>query len=173
MTTLAAADLGPECLVLEVSEKAIVEAGGAAQSLAELRSRGVKIVMDDFGREYCSLAQLKRLPLDAVKLDGALLADIGGVSSDDAIMTGSVFIAHQLGLEVVAEGVETPAQLDFVRGLGCDAVQGFLPGRPAPADALDWWTTRGRPLAFALSDADRAERAPLAAEGAAAQPLVG
>ena len=101
-------------------------------ALAALRELGVKLAIDDFGTGYSSLSYLRRLPVHILKIDRGFLLQLG-VNPNDATIIGAVIdLAHSLGLEVVAEGIETEAQLAELRRLGCDHVQGFLLARPMP-----------------------------------------
>jgi EAL domain-containing protein (putative c-di-GMP-specific phosphodiesterase class I) len=97
---------------------------------------GVKIAIDDFGTGYSSLSYLRRLPFDKLKLDQSFTRDAVACEQDAAITRAIVAMAHGLELTVVAEGVETVAQLDFLMGLGCTIMQGYLLGRPQPGSAL-------------------------------------
>ena len=126
-----------ERLELELAESATLagdEAVGAV--LTELRGQGVRIAIDDFGRGYASLAQLRRLPADLVKIDQTFIAGVDKSPADSALVLGMIGLAHGLGLTVVAKGVETEAQRDFLHAAGCDFAQGFLLGRPLPLEEL-------------------------------------
>jgi diguanylate cyclase (GGDEF)-like protein len=130
----------PKLLELEITESMVMrEPDEAARLLGALRDMGVRVSIDDFGTGHSSLAYLKRLPLDAVKLDRSFVRDLPDDGDDAAITGGVIALAHQLRLQVVAEGVETPAQRDFLRRAGCDQAQGYLLGRPVPADTLAAW----------------------------------
>src|SRR5206468_3416896 len=104
--------------------------------LERLTSQGVRLSIDDFGTGYSSLAQLKRLPVDEIKIDRSFVMDMGSSPSDEAIVRSTIELAHNLGLSVVAEGVEDEASLRTLRRLGCDLAQGYHLGRPAPAESL-------------------------------------
>ncbi|MDP3972400.1 MAG: EAL domain-containing protein [Candidatus Nanopelagicales bacterium] len=130
--------LPPGCLTVEVTEGAIVDATGPTLlTLRRLRSYGVQVGIDDFGTGYSSLTTLKYLPADVLKIDRSFVEGLGHDPKDAAIVSALIRISHELGLEVVGEGVETEAQELALRQLGCDFVQGYLYGRPAPASELD------------------------------------
>jgi diguanylate cyclase (GGDEF)-like protein len=123
-------------LELEVTESMLlVDADAALRTLTALRAMGVKIAIDDFGTGYSSLSYLRRLPLDKLKLDQSFIRDAGQNEGDVAITRAIIAMAQSLKLAVVAEGVETQAQIDLLLSLGCTTVQGFLLGRPLPAAA--------------------------------------
>ena len=122
-------------LELEVTESMVlVDSDAAHKTLTALRAKGVKIAIDDFGTGYSSLSYLRRLPLDKLKLDQSFIRDAAN-ERDRAITRAIIAMAQSLKLAVVAEGVETQAQIDLLLGLGCTTVQGFLLGRPLPAAA--------------------------------------
>jgi diguanylate cyclase (GGDEF)-like protein len=131
---LAAESLDPALLVLEVTETALVDHDVlAAESLSRLHALGVRIELDDFGTGYSSFGRLRRLPIDAIKVDREFTAGLGTDRDATAIVTAMIGLAHGLGLSVTAEGVETEAQLSALRELGCTHVQGFGIARPQPA----------------------------------------
>ena len=99
---------------------------------------GIKISIDDFGTGYSSLSYLKHLPVDTVKLDRSFVIGTTTDSRDAALVMAVITLAHSLGLRVIAEGIETESQRDFLRLLRCDEGQGFLLGMPVPAEAIDW-----------------------------------
>jgi diguanylate cyclase len=130
-------NLPPSDLNIEITESITMRgADQAVERLQELKELGVSIAIDDFGTGWSSLSYLRRLPVDFVKFDRSFTADVA--TDQDAALLVSVMnnLAHALGLETVAEGIETSAQLEAVRRLGCDHVQGFHLARPAPASAI-------------------------------------
>jgi EAL domain-containing protein (putative c-di-GMP-specific phosphodiesterase class I) len=108
-----------------------------AAALGAIRALGVRIALDDFGTGYSSLNYLRRFDVDLLKIDRSFVQSIGLRPADDAIVEAIVAMAHALGLHVTAEGVETHEQLERVRELGCEAVQGFLFARPAAPDEIE------------------------------------
>ncbi|MBV9525622.1 MAG: bifunctional diguanylate cyclase/phosphodiesterase [Candidatus Dormibacteraeota bacterium] len=105
-------------------------------AMLTLRNFGVRLAIDDFGTGYASLTQLKTIPADELKLDRSFIVGLEHDPRDRGVVEGAVQLAHSLGLTVVAEGVETFAQLNFLTDIGCDALQGFLLGKPQPADEV-------------------------------------
>ena len=134
---LTDAGLAPERLQLEVTEGMLMGGEEAAvRQLGRLRDLGVSLAIDDFGTGYSSLARLLDLPVRRLKIDRSFVERLDD-GSGDPIVSAIVAMAHSLGLDVVAEGVETQAQLTSLRRFGCDQVQGFLLARPAPARDVD------------------------------------
>jgi diguanylate cyclase (GGDEF)-like protein len=126
--------LDPKRLILEITEDTLeTDLAAAARVLHGLKQRGVRIALDDFGTGQASLGHLRRFPFDYVKIDQSFVAGIGRVEADTRLVQAVVRLAHALDMEVVAEGVETQAQRDFLAAEGCDYAQGFLLGRPAAA----------------------------------------
>jgi EAL domain-containing protein (putative c-di-GMP-specific phosphodiesterase class I) len=143
---LAASGLAPSLLELEITESVVVMDGPAAlRTLAELRALGVRLAIDDFGTGYASLSYLRDIPVDAVKIDRSFVAGIGRSRSNLAIVRAIVGLAHDLGLVVTAEGIETLEQRTIAQSLGVDRGQGYYFARPLPADAIDGLLRVGRP----------------------------
>lgn len=140
--------LEPQHLELEITESVMMEdPGGAMEALTELKNRGVRIALDDFGTGYSSLGMLKRFSLDGIKIDRSFVSGVVTRSDDRAIVEAVIAMARSLGLAVVADGVETREQMEFLTARGCHLVQGFLFSPPVPAEQAstllreDW---RGR-----------------------------
>jgi len=134
---LAQSGLAPHYLDLELTESTLMQdPDSAVEILLELKSMGVQISIDDFGTGYSSLSYLKRFPIDAVKIDRSFVRDITTNPDDAAIAGAVVAMAHSLKLKVIAEGVETLEQLEFLRGLKCDEMQGYFITPPVPAEQL-------------------------------------
>lgn len=137
LARLDASGFPRERLTLEITETGLIgDLPTAAGVLGELRAGGCRIALDDFGTGYSSLAYLKALPLDTLKIDRALTVDIAGSPRDQVVVRGILGIARGLGLNVVAEGVETPEQRDLLAAEGCDLYQGFLRSPPLTEAAL-------------------------------------
>ena len=129
--------LDPSALRLEITESAAMrEVEIITQVLQEVNNLGVQISIDDFGTSYSSLDYLKRFPVDTIKIDRTFIRHVSYDVNDAAISTAIITMAHILGLKVVAEGVETEDQLEFLRSQHCDEVQGYLLGRPQPPEVI-------------------------------------
>jgi EAL domain-containing protein (putative c-di-GMP-specific phosphodiesterase class I) len=132
---LSRAALDPSALCLEMTESILMERDEAAISmLTELRSEGVHLAIDDFGTGYSSLGALRRLPVDLLKIDRSFISGLPADDDAGTIAWAVVRLGHTLGLPVLAEGVETHEQLAALRRFGCDQAQGYLFGRPMPAE---------------------------------------
>jgi diguanylate cyclase (GGDEF)-like protein/PAS domain S-box-containing protein len=132
--TLEQSGVPAACLELELTESILMEdVANAMQTLSSLKQLGVFIAIDDFGTGYSSLNYLKQFPIDVLKIDRSFVDGLPHGEQDGQIARAIIAMAHSLNLTVIAEGVETLAQLDFLRGHDCDEVQGFLLGRPMPA----------------------------------------
>jgi EAL domain-containing protein (putative c-di-GMP-specific phosphodiesterase class I) len=131
---------GARRLELEITESTLmVDPERAGASLARLRSAGVSIAIDDFGTGHSSLRVLAGMPVDVLKIDRSFVRALATSRSDRSIVQATIMLARSLGLYTVAEGVENSAQVDALRELGCDAIQGFLVRRPGVADELSRW----------------------------------
>ena len=120
-------------LRLEVTESALLRNPESAREiLTQLKALGIKIAIDDFGSGYASLAYLRQLPVDRIKIDRSFVSQLGADKRDEKLVRAAIDLAHSLDAEVLAEGVETLEQLLWLREQGCDLVQGFLVGQPAP-----------------------------------------
>jgi EAL domain-containing protein (putative c-di-GMP-specific phosphodiesterase class I) len=129
--------LPPGVLELEITESVIMDnPERAIETMQRISAQGVGISVDDFGTGYSSLAYLKRLPIDRLKIDRSFVQDLGHDADDAAICASIIGLGHLMDLRVVAEGVETQEQLEWLRGRGCDELQGYLLGRPQPFDTL-------------------------------------
>jgi EAL domain-containing protein (putative c-di-GMP-specific phosphodiesterase class I) len=153
--TLEVTGIDPRFLEFELTESVLMkEAEAAANALQNLKAFGVQISMDDFGTGYSSLAYLKRFPLDILKIDRAFIRDVTTDPDDAVIAVAMIRLAHSLGLKVVAEGVETRAQLDFLIENGCDEMQGYYFSRPLPLERASQALIQGYrlPMGIQMND---------------------
>jgi predicted signal transduction protein with EAL and GGDEF domain len=135
-SVIASTGVEPEAIVLEITESLLMDdVEFSHQTLARLKRLRVQLAVDDFGTGYSSLSYLRSFPVDLLKVDQSFVSGIGAEGGDEAIVAAIIRLAHTLGLEAVAEGVETPAQLARLRALGCNLAQGFYLAKPMPADA--------------------------------------
>lgn len=129
-----------ERIELEITEtEAMAAPDQAVELLGRLANKGVRLAMDDFGTGHSSLSNIRMLPLQRVKIDRSFMQHVPGQASSVTLVNAIIGLAHNLGLQVVAEGVETQEQLDFIRAAGCDFYQGWLLAKAMPADALCAW----------------------------------
>jgi diguanylate cyclase (GGDEF)-like protein/PAS domain S-box-containing protein len=146
LTALDDSGLPPGALTLEVAERVLIEgAGPMADGLAELRRHGVRLAIDDFGTGYASLAYLRQLAVDIIKIDPSFVAGLG---ADDtlAMLTRTIIqVGHDLGIEVVAEGIERPEHLELLTGMGCGLGQGYLIAKPMAASGIEALVGSGQP----------------------------
>jgi len=129
--------MSPEWLEIEITESMLMsDTESAVTSLNVLHDMGIHVAMDDFGTGYSSLSYLKRFPIDTIKIDQAFVAEITSSSDDAEIIRTIINMGKTLHRQIVAEGVETEAQLALLKEYGCDHIQGYLLSRPVPGDAL-------------------------------------
>jgi len=139
LAALEETETEPSCLELEVTESMLMKAGGRSESaLRRLHDEGVRIVLDDFGTGYSSLSYLRQFPVDALKVDRSFVADLPHDASAQGVVRAIVSMGHSLGLTVVAEGVETYDQHRWLVAQGCDLLQGYFDGPPAPPESDEW-----------------------------------
>ena len=137
--------LAPDSLEIELTESMMMaDVESAIETMRCLKAMGVKLSIDDFGTGYSSLAYLKRFPVDVLKIDRSFVRDIVGNRDGAAMVDAIISLAHSLRMHVIAEGVETVEQLDYLRGCGCDEVQGHVYARPEPVEAVEALLRRGR-----------------------------
>jgi EAL domain-containing protein (putative c-di-GMP-specific phosphodiesterase class I) len=147
-----------DCLRLEITEGAMmVDRDRSRRVLQELRALGVRISVDDYGTGYASLAYLGHLPIDELKIDRSFIAGLRSSAADLAIVRSTIGLGHDLGLVVVAEGVEDQPTWDVLAELGCDTIQGYLASKPLSAAALESWIVE-RSSAPSLSSGSRLRR---------------
>ena len=144
LTALAEHGLPPSCLELEITESSVMQDElRSVEVLSILNNSGIQIAMDDFGTGYSSLSYLRRLPVNTLKVDRSFISQMPHVIGDCELTRTIVAMGHSLNLRVIAEGVETSEQLDYLRELGCDGVQGFLLGKPMLPEDLHQTLTTG------------------------------
>jgi len=130
-------------LKLEITESAVIEnSENAAELLKRLKDLGVQLSIDDFGTGYSSLGYLHRFPVDTIKIDRSFIGRIGEASEDIEIVRAIMSLAENMGMDVVAEGIETLGQLGKLRTLNCQYGQGYLFSRPVDADSVTAWISR-------------------------------
>jgi EAL domain-containing protein (putative c-di-GMP-specific phosphodiesterase class I) len=138
LEALAGVGLAPQRVALELTESALLESSASVKGvLDKLRTLGIVLALDDFGTGYSSLSYLNRFPLDELKIDRGFVTHLTEERQSRSIVSAIVAMAHGLDMKVIAEGVETPEQLEFLRRQGCDFVQGYLLSRPLPAERFE------------------------------------
>ena len=144
---LADTGLAPECLELELTESLFMsDVTPAVELLHRMKSLGIKLSIDDFGTGYSSFSYLSRFPIDVLKIDRSFVNDVTYDANDAAIVASIIALAHNLRLSVIAEGVETVEQLDYLRHQGCDEMQGYYFSRPLPAHEFECLLRQRRSL---------------------------
>lgn len=159
-SALLESGLDASLLEIEVTESALQTQDGVVGALHAIKKLGVGLALDDFGSGYSSLGSLRSLPLDRLKIDRSFIQDVQEEGGGRSLITAIIALGNTLGLEVIAEGVETEGQLDILRDAGCDEVQGFLFGKPMIAADLDKIYPRhisklGEPATVDLFDENR------------------
>jgi EAL domain-containing protein (putative c-di-GMP-specific phosphodiesterase class I) len=146
----------PDCLELEITEGVLVnDPTEAVRVLREIAAIGLRVIaIDDFGTGYSSLARLHELPLDTLKIDQSFVKRMGA-RGDDTIVRSVVDLAHALGLDVIAEGVEDGDVAERLARLGCEYLQGYHVSRPLPAAGLEEWLFEGPGVPFVPGNADQ------------------
>jgi EAL domain-containing protein (putative c-di-GMP-specific phosphodiesterase class I) len=146
MAVLDLTGANPARLALEITESLLVDDfGSIVDKMNALRQLGIGFSLDDFGTGYSSLSYLKRLPLQELKIDSSFVRDVLLDTNDATIVRAVVAMGHELGLEVVAEGVETQPQLDFLMACGCRFYQGFFFARPMPENEFERYLATPQP----------------------------
>jgi diguanylate cyclase len=138
----------PKAIELEITESALLDSTDAlVAQLERIRALGVTLALDDFGTGYSCLAYLKRLPIERLKIDRSFIKDLPGDAEDAAIASATLSMARDLGMDVVAEGVENESQRDYLVSRNCGAIQGYFISKPQAASNLtEWLRTRVSPL---------------------------
>jgi diguanylate cyclase (GGDEF)-like protein/PAS domain S-box-containing protein len=136
-TLLESVELDSRLLEVEITESVFMDdLDSAARVLRKLRNLGVHVSLDDFGTGYSSLSYLRQLPIDSLKIDGSFISDIAAEQQGSALVSAIIGMAHELGIRVVAEGVETPEQMMVLRDMNCDEAQGYVISKPLPIAAV-------------------------------------
>ncbi len=152
--------LSPSRLELEITESALFkDYQRALDNLRRLKALGVRVAMDDFGTGFSSLSTLQSFPFDKIKIDKSFVENINVHDRATVIVRAVLGLGRSLNIPVVAEGVETLEQMDFLRGESCDEIQGYAIGRPAPADTLSGWTNRAAAVAEVVAKPKKAKKA--------------
>jgi EAL domain-containing protein (putative c-di-GMP-specific phosphodiesterase class I) len=142
---LQAHNINPASLAVEVTESALmINPARSLRSLHRLRDMGISLAVDDYGTGYSSLAMLKSLPVQDLKIDKSFVLELTEGSDDAVIVRSTIELAHNMGLKVIAEGVENAVSLEWLRALGCDTAQGYFISRPIAALDLEIWLQANR-----------------------------
>src|SRR5215470_7788818 len=174
LTALEDSGLPPGALTLEVAERVLLEgAGPMGDGLAELRRHGVRLAIDDFGTGYASLAYLRQLAVDIIKIDPSFVAGLGADATLAMLTRTIIQVGHDLGIEVVAEGIERPEHLELLRGMGCGLGQGFLIAKPMAASGIEALVGSGKAEGESGADGASQSRGDAGGEGAAAATAAG
>lgn len=138
-------------VVLEITERSLItDNGQARRNIDALRAQGVRVAIDDFGTGHCSLSYLQKFPVDYLKVDQGFVQAIGPAGEEAPVLDAIITLSHRLGLAVVAEGVETPYQFDYLKARGVAFIQGYLFARPMPsAEFVRWYAGHEQPGAAA------------------------
>ena len=132
-------NFAPERLEIEVTERTLLDnSTSVIQTLSQLKDMGISIVMDDFGTGYSSLSYLRQFPFDKIKIDRDFIHDIVNNENDQAIINAIIYLGKQLGMTVVAEGIENSEQVELLSAAGCDEMQGYHYSRPVPEDSIEY-----------------------------------
>ena len=134
-------------VVLEITERSLItDNGQARRNIDALRAQGLRVAIDDFGTGHCSLSYLQKFPVDYLKVDQGFVQAIGPAGEEAPVLDAIITLAHRLGLSVVAEGVETPYQFDYLKARGVAFIQGYLFARPMPsAEFVRWYAGHEQP----------------------------
>jgi diguanylate cyclase (GGDEF)-like protein len=142
-------DIEPHCLTLEITENSVMQDVNLSITVLEcLRDVGVRISIDDFGTGHSSLAQLKNIPLHELKIDRSFVSDVLEDNQNEAIVRATIELAHNMGLEVCAEGVEDEKTLRYLSDAGCEQAQGYYLSKPVPSDYLIDWLQKYKPVSY-------------------------
>jgi EAL domain-containing protein (putative c-di-GMP-specific phosphodiesterase class I) len=171
LSVLDETGLPPSALTLEVAERVLIEGGGPmADGLAELRRHGVRLAIDDFGTGYASLVYLRQLAVDIIKIDPSFVVGLGADATLAMLTRAIIQLGHDLGIEVVAEGIERPEHLELLREMGCGLGQGYLIAKPMDARGIQALVGSGWPGGEAGADSFASAHGDAAASGHEAAP---
>ena len=130
--------LDPAALMIEITETTVMrDVGASCDHLREIKELGVSVAVDDFGTGYASLSQLQKMPADILKVDRSFVSALEGGEQSRDLLQAILGVGHSMSLKVIAEGIETEDQLRTITDMGCEMAQGFLMGRPGPAEVIE------------------------------------